>query len=215
MRRVLLSFVLLLCSIAPAEELPTITIAEGENAIELAVVNARSEAVSAIRLDIDEKNLPVWLTVDIPQESFDALSQFESESLVLRFTVTDAPDNAVLELPFTLRDTNGVLGDYAVQLEVARILPEQYDLFQNVPNPFNPSTTISYALMEQAHTRLVIYNSAGQKIRTLTDAVQNAGTHSVVWDGMNDAGAQVSSGMYFCRIEAGGFTKTMKMLLAR
>jgi len=94
-------------------------------------------------------------------------------------------------------------------------LPHVFELFQNLPNPFNPVTTISYSLKENIHTKLIIYNSLGQQVRTLVDSQKNAGVYSIKWDGKDDFGSPVSSGVYVYTLHAGGFAKTMKMLLVQ
>jgi len=81
-------------------------------------------------------------------------------------------------------------------------VPQQFALQQNYPNPFNPTTTIHYALPEAAHVNLSIYNVLGQRVAELTNEVQNAGYYNVVWNGRNEAGNHVATGVYFYRIEA-------------
>jgi hypothetical protein len=85
----------------------------------------------------------------------------------------------------------------------------------NNPNPFNPSTTISYTLPEQAHVKLEVYNVAGRRIANLVDAVQGPGDHRVVWDGKNSNGVPATSGIYFYRITAGDTRISKKMILVR
>ena len=94
--------------------------------------------------------------------------------------------------------------------------PTSYALEQNYPNPFNPSTTIGYQLTDDdTRVHLVIYNVTGQMIKTIVDQTQAAGTYKVVWDGTNSHGLQVSSGVYFYRIEAAKFIQTKKLVLLR
>jgi parallel beta-helix repeat protein len=81
-------------------------------------------------------------------------------------------------------------------------IPQSFALQQNYPNPFNPTTTLRYALPKDAHISLTIYNVLGQRVATLRDDVQQVGYYDVVWSGRNDFGSQVSSGIYFYRIEA-------------
>jgi chitodextrinase len=90
-----------------------------------------------------------------------------------------------------------------------------FELRQNHPNPFNPSTTIRYALPEAARVRLAVYNALGQQVRVLVDAEQEPGAHSAVWDGRDDSGRAVSAGLYLYRLEAGPRQVIRKMLLAR
>jgi hypothetical protein len=90
-----------------------------------------------------------------------------------------------------------------------------YSLSQNYPNPFNPTTTIDYSLRDRSQVQLKIYNVAGQLIRTLINDVKTVGAHSEVWNGRNDAGQTVSSGVYFYKLTAKNFTQTKKMVLLK
>jgi hypothetical protein len=100
-------------------------------------------------------------------------------------------------------------------------LPQVFDLAQNYPNPFNPSTTIEYSLPQRANVTLRIYDMLGQEVRTLATGVREAGNFKVVWDGRNNTGYTVSTGLYVYRIEAspldGGnaFASFKKMLLLK
>ena len=81
------------------------------------------------------------------------------------------------------------------------IIPQMPTLFQNYPNPFNPTTTIEYSLPQPGRATVSIHNISGQRVRTLVDAEQSAGTHTVLWDAADDLGTKVSSGLYFYRIQ--------------
>ncbi len=93
--------------------------------------------------------------------------------------------------------------------------PAGFALFQNQPNPFNPETKISYFLPEASQVSLNIYNVLGQRVRTLIEDYQESGTHTLTWDGRTDDGAQLSSGIYFYRMQAGSFQETKKMTLMK
>ena len=94
--------------------------------------------------------------------------------------------------------------------------PEAFALANNYPNPFNPATTIKYALPQAADVELTVYNVVGQPVRTLVAEHQSAGRYVVEWDATNDSGHSLSSGMYFYRLEAGGeFLEVKKMLLLK
>ena len=94
--------------------------------------------------------------------------------------------------------------------------PEAFALANNYPNPFNPATTIKYALPQAADVELTVYNVVGQAVRTLVAEHQNAGRYVVEWDATNDSGHSLSSGMYFYRLEASGeFLEVKKMLLLK
>ena len=97
----------------------------------------------------------------------------------------------------------------------AAALPAGYALLQNYPNPFNPQTTICYRLARTGPARLQIYNIAGQRIITLVDGMRPAGEHAAIWDGRDRAGRAISAGIYFCRLQAGEFSETKKMVLLK
>ncbi len=88
-------------------------------------------------------------------------------------------------------------------------------LIGNSPNPFNPSTRISYQLEQADHVVLAVYNILGQKVQTLVDGFQGAGVQSVVWNGRNADGSTASSGLYFYRLESQNVVQTQKMLLTK
>jgi len=94
-------------------------------------------------------------------------------------------------------------------------VPGAYDLAQNFPNPFNPQTTIKFDMKAKGHVTLKIYNVAGQLVRTLFNGVKDAGSYKVTWDGMNNDGSKVASGVYFYKMDTAGYKKTLKMVLLR
>jgi PKD repeat protein len=103
----------------------------------------------------------------------------------------------------------------SMKLVVNEVIPEDFSLSQNYPNPFNPDTKFSLNLVNETHVTFVIYNVAGQKVRTLVDEVMPAGSHTLVWDGTNENGQALSSGVYFYRMIAGDKTVIMKMTLLK
>jgi predicted transposase YbfD/YdcC len=94
-------------------------------------------------------------------------------------------------------------------------VPTEFTVSQNYPNPFNPVCMIAYALPTDCQVRLDIYNILGQKVRVLVDEYQSAGYKSVTWDGKDDHGQELASGVYFYRLEAGNFTQARKMVLMK
>jgi arabinogalactan endo-1,4-beta-galactosidase len=94
-------------------------------------------------------------------------------------------------------------------------IPDAVQLSQNYPNPFNPETMIRFSLPQRTHVLLTVYTILGQKLRTLVSEMKDAGTFSVQWNGADDAGAQLVSGVYFARLEAGGHTQITKMILLK
>ncbi|MCI0553752.1 MAG: T9SS type A sorting domain-containing protein [Anaerolineae bacterium] len=90
-------------------------------------------------------------------------------------------------------------------------LPEGYALEQNYPNPFNPATSIAFSVKETGVVQLTIYNLHGQEVRTLINSQMNAGFHSMNWDGKDERGQVVPSGVYLYKLRVNGFAQTRKM----
>jgi len=103
----------------------------------------------------------------------------------------------------------------AVGIDEESLLPESFALHQNYPNPFNPTTAIRYDLPKQSQVMIAIYDVTGRKIRTLVSKQEEPGYRSVIWNGLNDAGSQVGTGLYIYTIRAGNYFKTRKMLLVK
>jgi len=95
------------------------------------------------------------------------------------------------------------------------LIPDEFIVHQNFPNPFNPETEIRFALTKDSHVVISIYNTLGQQIGTLIDTQYAAGFHSVRWDGKDRNGSPVSSGVYLYQIQAGEFSQVRKMSLLR
>lgn len=95
------------------------------------------------------------------------------------------------------------------------IVPDRVWLGQNYPNPFNPVTTIRYAVPESGRVSMAVYNLLGQRVRGLVNRQVLAGEHFVTWDGKNDFGATVSSGIYVYRVEAGDVVKSRKLMFLK
>jgi hypothetical protein len=93
------------------------------------------------------------------------------------------------------------------------INPSVFRLYQNHPNPFNPSTQIRYQLSISSHVKIAIYNTMGKIVKTLANEYQTAGFRTVKWDGKNNNKQKVSTGVYFYTIQSGEFSSTKKMIL--
>jgi hypothetical protein len=93
--------------------------------------------------------------------------------------------------------------------------PATYALHANTPNPFNPETVIAFDLPQDSSVRLEIYDALGQKVRTLVSGALATGAHRFAWDGRDARGSQVSSGVYFYRLQAGEYVQTRRMLLLK
>ena len=94
-------------------------------------------------------------------------------------------------------------------------IPNQFALYQNHPNPFNPVTTLRYDLPENALVNIAIYDMMGRQVSTLVSSQQNAGFKLVQWNATNDKGSPVSAGLYLYTIQAGDFRQTKKMVFLK
>lgn len=94
-------------------------------------------------------------------------------------------------------------------------IPSSYALSQNYPNPFNPSTTISYDIPKTGSVKLLIYDILGRRVSTLVDQVQQPGNYKVVWNGKNNFGQSVASGIYFYQLHSNNFNSVKKMILLK
>ncbi len=123
---------------------------------------------------------------------------------------------------------SGFLADTLLRGQVTAVggdertgIPATYELSQNFPNPFNPSTKIQFALPRESAVKLTVYNILGQEVIRLVDEVRSAGYHTVDWNGNNSYANRVSSGVYFFRLEAKDangmvpFTSLRKMILLK
>ena len=142
---------------------------------------------------------------DVVQFVFRVLREFEDNA---RFEIADG----LVFDPSQLQNPAVVAGVLELQST-----PREFALHQNFPNPFNPDTTIKYDLAESADVTLQIYNVLGQVVRTLVASeAQNAGRYQIRWNGMDDRGVPVSSGVYFFQISAEGkFHDVRKLMLLK
>lgn len=157
---------------------------------------------------------PMFGTISAGESELFTISLFDSAGL--------SPGNYLAHVLVVSNDTNHVILSVPVQMVLSPIndvtdhgRPHHFFLEQNHPNPFNPSTIIRYGLAEAARIEVAVFNVLGQKVRTLARGTREAGAYHVIWDGRNDRGEPVSSGIYFCRVAAGNLVKTRRMLLLK
>jgi len=130
----------------------------------------------------------------------------------LHFDPTEGVVGEVELMNVWLNGDRMVLGQRVVQVSDR---PGEYVLRQNYPNPFNPETVIRYDVAKLGVVRLSIYTLTGQPVRILVDGESGLGSYSVVWNGRDDEGREVSSGLYLCRMEAGDYSAVRKLMLVR
>ena len=118
-----------------------------------------------------------------------------------------------IELTAAVFNNGGITGTASGLISM--VTPQTFALHPNVPNPFNPETTIRFELPQAAEATLEVFDVLGQKVKTLVRGALQAGTHSAVWHGRNELGAQVGNGVYLYRLQAGEFTQMRRMLLLK
>jgi len=94
-------------------------------------------------------------------------------------------------------------------------IPKEFALYQNYPNPFNPATEIKFDIPKESHVKIVIYDITGKEVRTLVDEVVKPGAYRILWDGTDNSGNKVTSGIYFYRMIAGSYVSVKKMVLIK
>jgi len=116
-----------------------------------------------------------------------------------------------IEVPY-FQVNNNPAHQGRITLDINNSVPNTFALLQNYPNPFNPSTLISYQVPQAGQVKMVIYNLAGQEIITLEDRDRQPGVYQVEWHGLDQAGSEVVSGVYFCHLHYGDKVKTIKLM---
>jgi subtilisin family serine protease len=173
--------------------------------------NAVVFATSGVWLSVDPRNGTVGPgdNMDVAV-TFDA-TEIEEGSYSATLTVAGYDMNGFvdqIDIPVTF-----IVGSTGIDDEID--LPAEFSLSQNYPNPFNPATDVSFALPRDSHVTLEIFNILGQKVRTLVDDDMEAGYQSVTWNGDDDQGRQVASGIYLYKLNAGDKTFTRKMMMLK
>ncbi len=129
----------------------------------------------------------------------------------------------VIKLTITVRDQGNAVVRDSIYVEIDKYVgvddelavPAKYTLAQNYPNPFNPSTVIKYGLPKDGDVEIAIYNVTGQRVRLLVSTEMKAGMHEVSWDGRNDAGHSLPSGIYFYRMRTSSFNEVKKLIMIK
>jgi hypothetical protein len=112
-------------------------------------------------------------------------------------------------------ESNSGIRDIEIGTSDVNLLPTEYELAQNFPNPFNPSTKIQFSVPQNGPATVTIFNTLGQEVRSLFAGDVARGTYSVEWDGRDNSGTAMSSGLYFYTLKSGTFSQTKKMMLVK
>jgi len=180
--------------------------------------------------------LDVWDLVEDPESPDSALSfdfsatnpallrNYNANTGILQLS-TDGSFFGDVIMTVTATDTGSLSSNKNVTVRITEFnsiealpggaLPKQFTLSQNFPNPFNPETRIRFQIPKAGPVKLIVYNLLGQKMRTLADRRMQPGIYDAVWDGRDDRGNSLASGVYFYRFTAGDFQQVKKMLLIR
>ena len=208
-----------LFSIAKAEKQSQVKLKIGSNEVSIKILNKTKTDFKSIELIVKDKDLPEGISLlNISQKHLNVSSNKKSnEGLVLQINVDSNVKEGIHKIPFLLKDKKGHTWKYNIAATIDKENVDKYSLFSNYPNPFNSETEFRYFLANEneQNTNLIIYDVLGKTIRTLVDLEQGSGEYSVVWDGKDNFGQYVTSGLYFYKLTSGPFTKIMKMTLLK
>jgi hypothetical protein len=167
---------------------------------------------------------PCDCTTDSADGFMDLHLKFSNRELAESLDAQGLPEHGdviVLTLTGMTHEGTAIEGSDCVLIINRRAIPISAEppnlssLGENFPNPFNPETDIAFRLAERQEVQLTIYNILGEKVKVLANGVMSAGAHTVRWDGRDEAGNSVSSGIYFYRLSAGDRFETKRMLLLK
>jgi hypothetical protein len=223
----------------------SVTLTEGENTITLAALDSAGNVVGTHTVFVTLDSQPPVVVISEPSNAQVisrpdiVVKGTINDPSILSININEVPVNAVngnFSAVVSLRkglnkilalvsDKAGNLGRDSVTVNCTSLvgvdetaqtsLPLVYNLSQNYPNPFNPSTTIQYQLPEKSHVILEIYSILGQRIRVLVDQNQAVGYYTVNWNGTDEHGKNVASGVYICRLKTAQFVNSEKMVILR
>ncbi|NUM81313.1 T9SS type A sorting domain-containing protein, partial [bacterium] len=158
------------------------------------------------RLEWNLQNIPSTLAIAIVNTSINRWLDPAAQSVPLDPSIALQRFKIIIGQPTFVHD--------AVE-SIKENLPEQFELFSNFPNPFNPTTQIRFRVARSGNLDLKIFNILGQEVKTLTNGFYETGDYKVSWDGTDNRGLRVSSGIYFYRIKTASFLQTKKMILIK
>lgn len=171
-----------------------------------------------LNAEMDQKNIRIFISNNslIPKDLYFSLIDIQNKYINYEIINTASSVENLNEISLDYKIVSGDL-DYVVTKseEILKNIPHKYSLSQNYPNPFNPITNLEYKLPKRSKVQILIYNVLGQEVKTLINEEKSYGTHLIFWDGLDQKGNQVSTGVYFARMVTNSFTQTKKMLLLK
>ncbi len=201
------------------------------NVIALTVEN--SAEITAKNVTVEINNPPKWMRFDsttivlsdiLSKKTKDAEFTFSVErgapvgkeqKLNFRITSIDKPALQKDGRKARLSSIKPVTQEWTKEILVTVEAPKEFYLYDNFPNPFNPTTKIAFEIPKQSEVRVIIYDILGRIVKQLVDETREAGYYEYTWDGRNDHGATVSSGLYFCRVSTQNWHAVKKMVMAK
>jgi len=179
------------------------------NSIALTVSN--DSHVEAAEVTATLMDMPEWLEFESTSLTLKDIPPGESKDAEFCFGVSrKAPVGQACRIIAEIASPTGQRWRKEIVVQV--LPPREYKLYDNFPNPFNPSTKLAFELPKTTHVRLSIYDMIGREVRSLADCSYPAGYTEIVWDGRNGSGAEVASGVYFCRIATEQWGSVKKMM---
>ncbi|MDD4156739.1 MAG: choice-of-anchor J domain-containing protein [Candidatus Cloacimonetes bacterium] len=182
----------------------TFTTAYGAEKFRVAVSTTDTNPTSFNYIDTN-----IYNAIDDWHQYIFDLSAFDHESIYIAIQVIGTDGFIFMIDDFNVKSNNGGVDNDDV------VVIYQTELNGNYPNPFNPTTNISFSLAKDTNVKLNIYNIKGQKVKTLINKKINAGQHVIVWDGKDSHNNQAASGVYFYRFETDNYKKINKMMLIK
>ncbi len=189
-----------------------IPFASTDNTISLNVQNSSSLEAKGVSVAFDK--LPTWLKFKENAITIKSIAANASGDAEFTFSVDrKAPVGKDTALTATITTLDGQ--SWTKEIIISVEAPKDYKLYDNFPNPFNPSTKIAFELPKESHVRLVVYDIVGREVARVADSNYPAGYTELIWNGITQNGIMASSGVYFFRLSADKWSKVKKMLLLK
>ncbi len=196
----------------PVAQVWQIPFASTDNTISLSIQN--NSSIEAKSVSVVFNNLPSWLEFKSKSAAIKGIVADSTGDAEFTFSVDKkAPIGKDTTFTATISTSDGQKWTKDITVEVAA--PTDYKLYNNFPNPFNPSTKIAFDLPKTSHVKLVIYDIVGREVAQVADADYPAGYTELTWNGTNKNGVMVSSGVYFYRVSTGSWSQVKKMLMLK
>ena len=182
------------------------------NTISMSIQN--NSAIEANNVSVTFYNIPAWITFKTNTGIIKSVTANASQDAEFTFSVDKkAPVGKDTTLTATIKTSDGQIWTKEIKVVVAA--PKDYKLYNNFPNPFNPSTKIAFELPKASHVNLTIYDIVGREVAQVADAEYPAGYTELTWNGTSKNGPMVASGVYFYRVSTDRWSKVKKMLMVK